>query len=126
MTIKVSQSKFNEMEDMTSVETLPNGYAKGFVTVKGIPYIITGSIGKGTGETGWLKYFGNKIVDLRLYEGDLKPLPYDEHLLSAQRNERGRSYDTMLTKCNGIDVVILKEQVTFEVEESEKQLNLFI
>lgn len=125
MTIKVSQSKFDEMQEMISVETIPNGYAKGFVTVKGIPYIITGSMGKGTGESGQKKFWGNKIVDLRLYNGDLEALSYDDYKLSVEKGERERGYNSIMTKCNGIDVVILPEQAAFEVEEPEKQLNLF-
>ena len=126
MTIKVSQQKFNEMESMITLETIPNGYAKGFVTVQGTPYVITGACGKGTGESGWKKFWGNKIVDLRLYDGDLKPLSYDDYRQSVDKGERERGYNSIITKCNGIDVVILKDQFTFEMEKTEEQLNLFI
>lgn len=122
--ITVSALKFKEMDELISCTTIAErSYAKGWVEINNTPYVIIGSMGSGTGPND--NYWGHKIVYLKFYTGNKKPLRYNEHRIEVDQNKRERGYDGMIVDCNGIECVMVGEQVTFTCEAEQKQLNLF-
>ncbi len=120
----VPRPKFEEMTDKISCSEISNkGCSAGSVYFNNEQYVITGAVSTGAGGTSAI--WGNKIVPLEIYLGELKPLLYSEHNNEVDEGKRERGYDGMLIVNEGRKVVMTGPRITFRPIETEIQLTLY-
>jgi hypothetical protein len=121
--MKIIRPKFEQMCKMNSCLELSEGKPpRELVTILNEQYIITGSCT----EKGTLKHiacWGNKVVPLKQYKGSIEPMPYYSHSHEVHEKRRERGYTGMLFTYKHKNYVCT-DQVKFEPEESEVQLEI--
>src|SRR3546814_2101420 len=80
---------FDEMCSKISCEFIIERYAKQTVFVNGVEFVITGGVGSGNG--GWSKMWGYRVVDFHKYTGDLPVMNYSQHIRSEEHTSELQS-----------------------------------
>lgn len=114
--VEVPTLKFEEMIKVLSTQYLSESQkAKGTVFLNNKEFIITGSMGTGTG-FGYALLWGNRVEDLKLYKGKLKPLEISEHHLEIDKKNRRRGYEGQVIKFEKRNIVCCEEYTFFEIK----------
>ena len=120
----VPQYKFLEMGKKSSLQSISEkGKIKDTVFFNNQEFVINGSMGSGNGK-GTTEIYGNKVVDLDNYRGDLKPVKRDEHWKLINEGKRQRGYEGQLLPC-GSRWLVLCESHTFRAVAVEVQQEIF-
>lgn len=121
--ILVGNHTFKQMDDLVSCDRISNSKdVSGTIFHLNTEYVITGSLSSGL--YGVSCYWGNQVIDLNFYDGQLKPLKYAQHWLEVSAGLRARGYSGMLVTYKGRKLVMLNE-VEFKCHYQVKQLELF-
>lgn len=117
--IFVPRPKFDQMADKCSCNTIGNsGCSNGSVNFNNEMYIITGSM---SDINGYISFWAIKAVPLSAYNGSLKPLKRDDHLIDRLEGNREVGYDGMLIMNEGKEVVLTGETIFFKTDETKIQ-----
>lgn len=107
----------------SSVEELSNNKAKKLFTYANALYVITGFASSGA--TGYLWANACKVVPLKQYKGDLKPLNYNQSHIEVNAGLRDRGYAAQLFTYEGKQYVTLGTDTTFYPTPEGTQTSLF-
>lgn len=114
----VPKYKFQEMLMALSCQSLAEHQkALGTVLYLNKEYVITGAMGNGKA-TGYEEIYGNRVEDLIVYKGDLKPLKHSEHQQEIDLKRRERGYQGQLIKFGSRQLVMCEAYIFKEGSET--------
>lgn len=120
--IYVPSYKFQEISEKLSVQELAESQScKASVFWDNKEFVITWAIGKGF---GWACLYGNRIENLDLYQGILKPLYHSEHMTEIDFKRRPRGIEGKIIKYNKRKVVMCEQYEFIELKQGQ-QTTLF-
>src|SRR3546814_20991224 len=96
---EVTRPKFDEMCSKISCKFIIEGYAKQTVFVNGVEFVITGGVGSGNG--GWSKMWGYRVVAFHKYTGDLPVMNYSQHIDAVRAGTREGGYSGPIGRGGG-------------------------
>ncbi len=124
MDIYIPRPIFEYFCESSSVQYLCKNEAKEILIYKNVQYVTTGYAG--SGERGNIWCLAKEVVAIEKYDGDLKPLSYDECHIEVMQGKRDRGYNGQLFTCKGRNFVTIDgESITFLPTEKGTQFELF-
>ncbi len=118
--IYVDRPKFDELRKKNSCQELTNDKVRGTTRVLGQEYVTHGFISDHI--RGIYEIWGNQVVDVEKYEGDLQPQWYHDRHAQVKSSP---GYQGQKAYCGKRIIVLTGQKVEFRCHEGGTQATIF-